>query len=54
MPQLSPMMGFVIFATVLFCYYVLLCSLSKKTPFVQTTKLGDGSKPSYSYHHFFK
>nr|YP_009378960.1 ATP synthase F0 subunit 8 [Nembrotha kubaryana]ARI43828.1 ATP synthase F0 subunit 8 [Nembrotha kubaryana] len=46
MPQLSPMLGFLIFASTLGCYFILLCSLSKKTPFVIPTKLSKSEKLS--------
>nr|YP_010429302.1 ATP synthase F0 subunit 8 [Goniobranchus leopardus]USQ67481.1 ATP synthase F0 subunit 8 [Goniobranchus leopardus] len=49
MPQLSPMLGFLMFMVVLFAYLILLCGLSKKTPFITTTKLSKSSKSSFSF-----
>nr|YP_010121341.1 ATP synthase F0 subunit 8 [Ceratodoris hiroi]QRC77956.1 ATP synthase F0 subunit 8 [Ceratodoris hiroi] len=50
MPQLSPMLGFVMFLVVLSLYIVLLCGMSKKTPFLKTSKMGKSNKMSF---HFF-
>nr|YP_010574725.1 ATP synthase F0 subunit 8 [Triopha modesta]UZI00296.1 ATP synthase F0 subunit 8 [Triopha modesta] len=49
MPQLSPMLGFVMFAVILSSYVVILCNLSKKTPFVAPTKLSKSEKLSFSF-----
>nr|YP_010574751.1 ATP synthase F0 subunit 8 [Doris odhneri]UZI00322.1 ATP synthase F0 subunit 8 [Doris odhneri] len=49
MPQLSPMLGFFMFIVVLSCYIVLLCGVSKKSPFVKSTKLAKAGKASFSF-----
>nr|YP_010574764.1 ATP synthase F0 subunit 8 [Verconia nivalis]UZI00335.1 ATP synthase F0 subunit 8 [Verconia nivalis] len=49
MPQLSPMLGFLMSATVLFFYVILLCGLSKKNSHVSPTKLGKSSKSSFYF-----
>nr|YP_010429289.1 ATP synthase F0 subunit 8 [Polycera hedgpethi]USQ67468.1 ATP synthase F0 subunit 8 [Polycera hedgpethi] len=49
MPQLSPMLGFVMYTVVLGSYLVLLCSLSKKSPFVSNTKMSKSDKLSFSF-----
>nr|UYI30958.1 ATP synthase subunit 8 [Ceratosoma sp. HG0001] len=49
MPQLSPMLGFLMFITVLLSYVVLLCGLSKKVPFINQTKLTKSSSKSLYY-----
>nr|YP_010983249.1 ATP synthase F0 subunit 8 [Hypselodoris whitei]WOK01431.1 ATP synthase F0 subunit 8 [Hypselodoris whitei] len=46
MPQLSPMMGLLIFIAVLFSYTILLASLSKKAPLIRSTKMSKSFKKS--------
>nr|YP_009271543.1 ATP synthase F0 subunit 8 [Hypselodoris festiva]ANX10023.1 ATP synthase F0 subunit 8 [Hypselodoris festiva] len=47
MPQLSPMLSFLIFITILFFYIVLLSGLSKKFPFIHQTKMSKSFKKSF-------
>nr|AUJ21233.1 ATP synthase F0 subunit 8 [Hypselodoris bullocki] len=47
MPQLSPMLGMLIFLIVLFAYTILLSGLSKKMHFVQKTKMSESQKKSF-------
>nr|UBU97372.1 ATP synthase F0 subunit 8 [Asteronotus hepaticus] len=49
MPQLSPMLGFFMYLVVLLLYIVLFCGLSKKVPFVSSTKMGKSAKLSLSF-----
>nr|UEX93281.1 ATP synthase F0 subunit 8 [Phyllidiella sp. Nanhai]WNR50714.1 ATP synthase F0 subunit 8 [Phyllidiella pustulosa] len=49
MPQLSPMLGFVMFLTVLASYFLLMCALSKKHSFINPTKVSKSEKTSLSY-----
>nr|YP_010170649.1 ATP synthase F0 subunit 8 [Doriprismatica atromarginata]QRZ60631.1 ATP synthase F0 subunit 8 [Doriprismatica atromarginata] len=49
MPQLSPMLAFFMFAIVLAAYIILFSSLSKKDPFVFSTKLSKSSKKSFTF-----
>nr|YP_010429315.1 ATP synthase F0 subunit 8 [Glossodoris acosti]USQ67494.1 ATP synthase F0 subunit 8 [Glossodoris acosti] len=49
MPQLSPMLGFLMFIMVLSAYFILLSSLSKKAPFVLTTKQKKSSQGSFGF-----
>nr|YP_009445806.1 ATP synthase F0 subunit 8 [Hypselodoris apolegma]ATX68394.1 ATP synthase F0 subunit 8 [Hypselodoris apolegma] len=47
MPQLSPMMGVLMFATILFFYIMLLSGLSKKIPFIKHTHVKKSFKKSF-------
>nr|YP_009987764.1 ATP synthase F0 subunit 8 [Phyllidiopsis krempfi]QNL17306.1 ATP synthase F0 subunit 8 [Phyllidiopsis krempfi] len=49
MPQLSPMLGFFMFLFILSSYFILLCGLSKKHPFVAFTKVNKSTKISLPY-----
>nr|YP_010970164.1 ATP synthase F0 subunit 8 [Phyllidiella hageni]WNR50675.1 ATP synthase F0 subunit 8 [Phyllidiella hageni]WNR50688.1 ATP synthase F0 subunit 8 [Phyllidiella hageni]WNR50701.1 ATP synthase F0 subunit 8 [Phyllidiella hageni] len=49
MPQLSPMMGFIMFLCVLASFFLLMCTLSLKHPFVKLTKMNKSSKTSLPY-----
>nr|YP_009250786.1 ATP synthase F0 subunit 8 [Phyllidia ocellata]AMY15489.1 ATP synthase F0 subunit 8 [Phyllidia ocellata]WNR50649.1 ATP synthase F0 subunit 8 [Phyllidia ocellata] len=49
MPQLSPMLGFFMFTVILFSYFFLLSSLSKKAPFISSTKVKKTKKVSLPY-----
>nr|YP_010373204.1 ATP synthase F0 subunit 8 [Cadlina olgae]UPI11670.1 ATP synthase F0 subunit 8 [Cadlina umiushi] len=49
MPQLSPMLGFLMFIFVLTFYLILLCGLSKKNPFILSTKMSKSNKISASF-----
>nr|YP_010373178.1 ATP synthase F0 subunit 8 [Cadlina japonica]UPI11644.1 ATP synthase F0 subunit 8 [Cadlina japonica] len=49
MPQLSPMLGFLMFIFILAFYLVLLCGLSKKSPFIMPTKVSKSNKISVSF-----
>nr|YP_010574738.1 ATP synthase F0 subunit 8 [Carminodoris armata]UZI00308.1 ATP synthase F0 subunit 8 [Carminodoris armata] len=49
MPQLSPMLGFFMYLMVLCLYIVLFCGLSKKAPFISSTKVGKSSKLSLPF-----
>nr|WNR50727.1 ATP synthase F0 subunit 8 [Phyllidiella sp. a LZ-2021] len=49
MPQLSPMLGFVMFITVLTSYFLLMCALSKKHSFINPTKVNKSEKMSLPY-----
>nr|YP_010373191.1 ATP synthase F0 subunit 8 [Cadlina koreana]UPI11657.1 ATP synthase F0 subunit 8 [Cadlina koreana] len=46
MPQLSPMLGFLMFIFILTFYIILLCGLSKKNPFIMSTKVAKSNKKS--------
>nr|YP_010996927.1 ATP synthase F0 subunit 8 [Dendrodoris krusensternii]WPH63911.1 ATP synthase F0 subunit 8 [Dendrodoris krusensternii] len=49
MPQLSPMLGDIMFLAILGFYFVLMCALSKKHPFVSSTKVSKSTKMSFPY-----
>nr|YP_010970177.1 ATP synthase F0 subunit 8 [Phyllidiella zeylanica]WNR50753.1 ATP synthase F0 subunit 8 [Phyllidiella zeylanica]WNR50766.1 ATP synthase F0 subunit 8 [Phyllidiella zeylanica] len=49
MPQLSPMLGFIMFIAVLTSYFLLMCALSKKHSFVSPTKVNKSEKTSLPY-----
>nr|YP_009445822.1 ATP synthase F0 subunit 8 [Chromodoris annae]ATX68410.1 ATP synthase F0 subunit 8 [Chromodoris annae] len=38
MPQLSPMLGFLMFFVILSSYLLLVCSFSKGAPYISSTK----------------
>nr|YP_010352820.1 ATP synthase F0 subunit 8 [Dermatobranchus otome]UOD76588.1 ATP synthase F0 subunit 8 [Dermatobranchus otome]UOD76601.1 ATP synthase F0 subunit 8 [Dermatobranchus otome] len=48
MPQLSPMMGFMVFALVLSSYLVFFCGVSKKPAKISDTKMKMSEKSSLS------
>nr|YP_010834648.1 ATP synthase F0 subunit 8 [Coryphella verrucosa]WFQ82016.1 ATP synthase F0 subunit 8 [Coryphella verrucosa] len=47
MPQLSPMMGFIMFLTVLGLYLVFLSAMSKAPAKVSNSKMETLKKPSF-------
>nr|YP_010853516.1 ATP synthase F0 subunit 8 [Tritoniopsis elegans]WGM82655.1 ATP synthase subunit 8 [Tritoniopsis elegans] len=46
MPQLSPMMGVIIFLFVLTLYFIFFCGISKKPAKVVSSKVETSKKPS--------
>nr|YP_010373165.1 ATP synthase F0 subunit 8 [Aldisa cooperi]UPI11631.1 ATP synthase F0 subunit 8 [Aldisa cooperi] len=49
MPQLSPMLGFVMFIFILSFYVVLMSAMNKKTPFISKTEMNKSKKISMSF-----